>query len=97
MYKYADIVPFIMRLAIFLLIFTSYPLYHFFLQSALVKLVFGEAEVSRVTELMTGWVIIFVNLQFALFYPNIGTLLSYVGAICGFFIIYLLPVMVYLA
>ena len=35
--------------------------------------------------------------MFALFYPNIGTVLSYVGAFCGFVIIYLLPVIVYLA
>ena len=38
-----------------------------------------------------------MNLLFALFYPNIGTVLSYVGAICGFVIVYLLPVMVHLA
>ena len=38
-----------------------------------------------------------INLMFALFYPNIGTVLSYVGAFCGFVIIYLLPVIVYLA
>lgn len=35
--------------------------------------------------------------MFALFYQNIGTILSYVGAICGFVIIYFLPVLVYLA
>ena len=40
---------------------------------------------------------ILVCLCFALFYPNIGSVLSYVGAICGFVIIYLLPVMVYLS
>ena len=49
------------------------------------------------TELTTGWLIIFLNLMFALFYPNIGTVLSWSGAICGFVIIYCLPVMVYLA
>lgn len=44
-----------------------------------------------------GYFIILVCMLFALFYPNIGTVLSYVGAICGFVIIYLLPILVYLA
>jgi len=37
-----------------------------------------------------------IPLLCALFYPNVGTLLSYVGALSGFVIIYCLPVMVYL-
>ena len=41
--------------------------------------------------------IVFANLCLALFYPNIGTILSYVGSVCGFVIVYCLPVMVYLA
>ena len=97
MFYYADIAPFILRLAIFLLIFSNYPLYHYVTQTGLVRLIFGDRQVGRMTELLIGWAIIFVNLQFALFYPNIGSLLSYVGAFCGFFIIYLLPVMVYIA
>jgi Mn2+/Fe2+ NRAMP family transporter len=48
-------------------------------------------------ELGVGWSVILVCLMFSLFYPNIGVVLSYVGAICGFVIIYLLPVLVYLA
>lgn len=44
-----------------------------------------------------GWSVVMINLLFAIFYPNIGTVLSYVGAICGFVIIYLLPVLVLLA
>eukprot|EP00354_Favella_ehrenbergii_P009263 CAMPEP_0170476788 /NCGR_PEP_ID=MMETSP0123-20130129/18141_1 /TAXON_ID=182087 /ORGANISM="Favella ehrenbergii, Strain Fehren 1" /LENGTH=336 /DNA_ID=CAMNT_0010748053 /DNA_START=598 /DNA_END=1610 /DNA_ORIENTATION=+ len=97
MFAYSDVAAFVLRLAIFLLIFSGYPLVHFFLQTALVKLFFGHGTVSRFTELLVGWSVIVVNLMFALFYPNIGTVLSYVGAICGFVIVYLLPVMVYLA
>ena len=36
-------------------------------------------------------------LLFALFYPNIGVVMSYVGATCGFACVYILPVIVYLA
>ena len=41
--------------------------------------------------------IIIFGFLFSVFYPNIGTLLSYIGAVCGFVIVYVLPVMVTLA
>ena len=97
MFEYTDVAAFILRLAIFLLIFSGYPLVHFFAYSGLLKLMFGNTQQKRLTELAVGWSVIVVCLCFALFYPNIGTVLSYVGAICGFVIIYLLPVMVTIA
>ena len=97
MFFYTDVPAFILRLAIFLLLFSGYPLVHFFCQSILLKLLFADVEQARWTELMVGYFIILVGLFFALFYPNIGTVLSYVGAVCGFVIIYLLPVLVFLA
>lgn len=40
--------------------------------------------------------IIIIPVIFTLFYPNVGTILGYVGAIGGFVIMYLLPVMIHL-
>ena len=98
MFNYTDVAAFILRLAIFLLIFSGYPMIHYFLNTVMQKLIFGsDKQLHRLTELSIGWSIVLICLMFALFYPNIGTVLSYVGAICGFVIIYLLPVMVYLA
>ena len=97
MFFYTDVPAFILRLAIFLLIFSGYPLVHYFCASILLKLLFGNVEQKRLTELCVGYFIIIVCTLFALFYPNIGTVLSYVGAVCGFVIIYLLPVLVHLA
>jgi len=97
MFFYTDVPAFVLRLAIFLLIFSGYPLVHFFCASVMLKLLFGDVEKARITELAVGYFIIFVCMLFALFYPNIGTVLSYVGAVCGFVIIYLLPILVYLA
>ena len=37
-----------------------------------------------------------IPLIFALFYPNIGTVLSYAASISGFFMIYVVPVMAYM-
>jgi len=38
----------------------------------------------------------FVPFCFAVFYPNVGTILSYIGSVAGFMIIYCMPVLVYL-
>jgi len=35
-------------------------------------------------------------LLFCIFYPKIGTIISIAGAICGFFMIYVVPVLTYL-
>lgn len=97
MFVYTDVAAFTLRLAIFLLIFSGFPLVHFFLFSILLKLIFGESKQKRVVELAVAYFPIGICLCFALFYPNIGSILSYVGAVCGFIIIYLMPVLVYLA
>ena len=97
MFFYTDIAAFILRIAIFLLIFSTYPLIHFFVYQMLIKLFFGEEKVNKCVKLAFGQSIIVANLCFALFYPNIGTIMSYVGSVCGFVIIYILPVIVYLA
>ena len=101
MFAYTDVTAFILRVAILLLIFSGYPLIHFFLYSAHLKLFYGDdcesIKLNRLAEVSIAGVIVLVCTLFALFYPNIGTLLSYVGAVCGFFIIYLLPVLVYVA
>ena len=97
MFFYTDIAAFILRIAIFLLIFSTYPLIHFFVYQMLIKLFFGERKIKKYTKLAFGQAIVVANLSFALFYPNIGSIMSYVGSVCGFVIIYCLPVMVYLA
>jgi hypothetical protein len=37
-----------------------------------------------------------IAMLFAMFYPNVGTVLSYFGAVSGLLIIYCLPVFVHL-
>ena len=42
MFNYSDVAAFVLRLAIFLLIFSGYPMVHFFAYSGLLKLIFGD-------------------------------------------------------
>ena len=48
------------------------------------------------TEHYLNFFITFIPFLFAILYPNIGTVLGYMGAISGFLIIYTLPTLVHL-
>ena len=96
MFDYTNVPAFILRIAIFCLLFSTYPLISHFLKKLLMKLFWSKKEISKTVELSLTVSISVIPLLCALFYPNVGTVLSYVGALSGFVIIYCLPVMVYL-
>jgi hypothetical protein len=62
----------------------------------LLLLFWTKREITRKEEIALNIGIITIPLLFTLFYPNIGTILGYVGAITGYLIMYILPVMVHL-
>ena len=96
MFPYDDVAAFILRLSIFFLLFSTYPLVNFFLKNILKNLFFRNKQVSRLVDFIFNVTMIFIPLLFALFYPNIGTILSYVSAVSGFLIIFVFPVLVHL-
>ena len=96
MFAYNDVAAFVLRLAIFLLIFSTYPLLSFFLNDMIMKLFFRNVDVNNTTSFLINFGISFFPLLFALFYPNVGIILSYAGAVSGFAIIYILPVTTYM-
>jgi sodium-coupled neutral amino acid transporter 9 len=96
MFDYAYVPAFVLRLAIFFLLFTTYPLISHFLKNLIKNLIWHNEQLSANLELTLTILLSIIPLLCALFYPNVGTLLSYVGALSGFVIIYCLPVMVYL-
>lgn len=96
MFNYDSVAAFILRLAVFTLIFSSYPLVQYFLTSMLLLLFWTKRDITRKEEIALNVGIITIPLLFTLFYPQIGTILGYVGAITGYLIMYILPVMVHL-
>ena len=62
----------------------------------LLLLFWNKREITRKEEIILNITIIIIPMLFTLFYPQIGTILGYVGAFTGFAIMYLLPVMVHL-
>lgn len=96
MFNYDSVAAFILRLAVFTLIFSSYPLVQYFLTSMLLLLFWTKRDITRKEEIALNVGIITIPLLFTLFYPQIGTILGYFGAITGYLIMYILPVMVHL-
>ena len=96
MYSFTDPSAFVLRLAIFFLIFSTYPLVAYFLYDLILRLFFKSEEPAKLTSVCLNIGINLFPLICALYIPNIATLLGVVGTISGYLIIYVLPVMVYL-
>lgn len=96
MYHYTNIPAFILRLAIFCLLFCIYPILNFFLRTMIKNIFWRHSEVSELKEIALNFSFGLIPLIFSLFYPDIGTILSYAGAVSGLIIIYCLPIFVHL-
>ena len=96
MYDYDQPSAFVLRLCIFFLIFTTYPLVAYFLQDLIIKLFFKGNEPSRMVGICINVGIYAFPLICSLYIPHIATLLGIVGTIAGYLIIYVLPIFVYL-
>ena len=96
MYEYDEVGAFILRLAIFFLLFSTYPLVNFFLKNILLNLFYRNRQTTPLIDVSMNLSLTLIPLLFALFYPNVGTILAYVSAVSGLLIIYVFPVMVHL-
>lgn len=96
MYGYNSAVAFVVRLSIFMLLFSTYPLLNLMLRTQILNLVWPAREITHKQTIAVNAVITLGPLACACYFANIGSLLAYTGAISGFFAIYLLPVMVHL-
>ena len=89
----------VIRAMISLQLSCSYPLVNHFQRVLLITLFFKGKTVETMPDLqfkIINITISLIPLIFALFYPNIGTVLSYAASISGFFMIYVVPVMAYM-
>lgn len=96
MFSYNQPAAFVLRLAVFILLFSTYPLVHYFLTSMLLILFWSKRDITRKEEIILNITILTIPLIFTCVYPRVGTILGYVGAFTGFMIMYVLPVMVHL-
>ena len=96
MFPYTDVMAFIIRLSIFFMILSGYPVVHYFVSTMVEDLFFKDQKVSRISTVIIGIGLNASGFLCALFYPNVGSVLAYFGAVSGFLIIYTIPVIVHL-
>lgn len=112
MYEPTDNLAFFMRIMLFFLVFFSFPILIHFLRSSILKLtmnveVAAAGEKNQVKKSLTQVVssgticgltvgITFIPFVICVFYPQIASLLGYLGAVFGCILVYFLPVLTYL-
>ena len=96
MFTTTDILAFIMRFALFALLFCCFPLINHFLRSLCLQLFFKDKEITDRIFYPLNITILLVPALITIFYPKIGSILGLIGAIAGLFIVYILPVITHL-
>ena len=96
MFTITDILAFIMRFALFALLFCCFPLINHFLRSLCLQLFFKDKEITDKIFYPLNITILLVPALITIFYPKIGSILGLIGAIAGLFIVYILSVITHL-
>ena len=106
MFSRTNIPAFILRLIVFNLVFSSFPILNFFFRAGIFKLYHelkgtekprdGEYLIDAMTFNIVTVVVVLIPLAVSVFYPKIASILGYVGSVAGLFVIYFLPILTYL-
>ena len=96
MFTITDILAFVMRFALFALLFCCFPLINHFLRSLCLQLFFKDKEITDRIFYPLNFTILLVPALITIFYPQIGSILGLIGAVAGLFIVYILPVITHL-
>jgi hypothetical protein len=96
MFDVKDVLAFIMRFALFALLFCVFPLINHFLRSLVFQLLFRDKEIDTKIFFSVNTINLLIPTLITIFYPKIGSILGDVGAVAGLFIVYILPVITHL-
>ena len=96
MFGYETALAFVLRIALFFMLFASYPLFNLFLRTHILNIFWQGKEITSGQLVILNIIITAIPLTLALVYQEIGTILAFTGSIGGLIIIYTLPVMVHL-
>lgn len=102
-FPHTDVIAFLMRLIVFLLVFSTFPILNHFFRSGLLRLIYGTSPSEQSGKLISNkvfntWTILILLIPstITVVYPKIADILSYVGAVAGLFVVYILPVVTHL-
>jgi amino acid permease len=97
MFEVTNPLAFIMRVALFMLLFCCFPLVNHFLRSLTFQTIFrGRQDIGQQTFMITTISLLVVPCCVAIFYPKVASVLGIVGAFAGLIIVYILPVITWL-
>ena len=97
MFETTNPLAFIMRIALFCLLFCCFPLVNHFLRSLAFQILFrGRTEIDQKTFTITTISLLMVPTLVAIIYPKVASVLGIIGSVAGLIIVYILPVITYL-
>ena len=96
MFNLDSIVAVMLRLSVIFIMLTNYPVWSKFITDAVSKAFTRTRPLGNLEMFVLSVTIQIVPLLFTLFYPKVGTIMAYVGAISGFTDIFVLPVLLHL-
>ncbi|ESN93538.1 hypothetical protein HELRODRAFT_88518, partial [Helobdella robusta] len=92
----SDILTFLSRIFLLIQMTTVFPLLAYIFRSQLMVILFKKVYPGLFHVLMFNSCLVSVCILFAIFYPHIGSIIRYCGAICGLGYIFSLPIIIYL-
>jgi len=92
-----DVITVAAKIFLFFQMMTVFPLIMYLLRVSVLYMMFKQIWPGLLHIVLLNASIISVCVLFAIYMPNIGTIIRFSGAACGLTIIFALPIMVYLA
>eukprot|EP00743_Colponemidia_sp_Colp-15_P001756 GILK01001917.1.p1 GENE.GILK01001917.1~~GILK01001917.1.p1 ORF type:complete len:450 (+),score=81.79 GILK01001917.1:80-1429(+) len=96
MFSSNDVGALIARLSLFLQIVTVFPLLLSVIRRQVCTFFFASEYPSAFHVFTFNSIMMLLTTSFAVFYPNVGSILSYTGALCGLILVFAMPVAVHL-
>lgn len=95
-FEHNDILAFVARIFLFFQMSTVLPMIFYIFRIQFLHIVFGSIYPSLKHVLLLNALLVSICLLFAIFLPQIGTIIRFSGAFCGLTYIFTLPCLVYL-
>uniref|UniRef100_A0A8C6KG72 Neutral amino acid transporter 9 n=1 Tax=Nothobranchius furzeri TaxID=105023 RepID=A0A8C6KG72_NOTFU len=92
----SDVLVFVARFLLLFQMITVYPLLGYLVRVQIMGQLFGNHYPSFLHILILNIFIVGTGVAMAMFYPNIGSIIRYSGAICGLALVFLFPALVHM-
>ncbi|XP_054916545.1 neutral amino acid transporter 9 [Poeciliopsis prolifica] len=92
----SDVMVFVARVCLLFQMITVYPLLGYLVRVQIMGQLFGNHYPGFIHILVLNILIVGSGVLMAMFYPNIGSIIRFSGAICGLALVFLLPALVHM-